>query len=73
MAGPAETFDPGRTLMKLPFVSQRLAASTLILVAAALFAAWWLGLLPRSGGSAPANAMMVVAPKEIYVKAEAKR
>jgi len=48
--------------MKAPFVSQRLAASTLILVAAALFAAWWLGLLPRSGGSAPANAMMVVAP-----------
>lgn len=62
IAGPDETFDPGKTLMKAPFVSQRLAASTLILVAAALFAAWWLGLLPRSGGSAPANAMMVVAP-----------
>jgi hypothetical protein len=48
--------------MKSSSPSWRFVGITSGLVAAALFAAWWLGILPQSGGSAPANAMMVVAP-----------
>lgn len=48
--------------MKPPLISWRLAATILVLVSAGLLTAGWLGLLPRSGGTAPANAMQVVAP-----------
>ncbi len=48
--------------MKSPTLSWRIAGATSVLVATALLAGWWGGLLPRSGGSAPANTLMVVAP-----------
>lgn len=48
--------------MKPALLSWRLAATTLILFSTTLLAAGWLGLLPRSRGTAPANAMRVVAP-----------